>query len=254
MATRGSKNIAAESEDNKTETLNTKSIERLVTAFSEAIKTVMTAGVAAASSAATANINAQYSRATTTKYTFSINPYDNQLFSVDTKEGKYQWCQVTKIREGGTPISVIIVNAETILNLFKDWATQYGLDHIINVPVTGTMRGESQAQTLVGIDYHNADLGNIKNILKDIHSLTTDHVRAYSVWYMGDENSTLTASTDMFIKAINPNAAGNLGLVNRHNIRLRRLAAILHFTFKNNVTRTSYTSFQPNKDKFVFKY
>ena len=70
---------------------------------------------------------------------------------------------------------------------------------------------------------------------------------------MGDKNSTLTASTDIVIKAIDTNAASNLGLVNQHKIRLRQLAAILHFTFKNNVTRTSYTSFQPNKDKFVCK-
>ena len=27
----------------------------------------------------------------------------------------------------------------------------------------------------------------------------------------------------------------------------------MHFIFKNNVTRTSYTFLQPNKDKFVYK-
>ena len=124
---------------------------------------------------------------------------------------------------------------------------------MINVSTTGTGSVKSQAQTLVGIYYHNADLGNLKNLLKDIHALTTNHLRAYSVWYMGDDNSTLTTSTDTIIKAINPNSAGNLGLVNRHKIRLRRLAAILHFTFKNNVTRTSYTLFQPNKEKFFYK-
>ena len=65
MATRGSKKIAAESEDDETETLNTKSMERLVTDFSKAIQTAMAVGVAAASAAATAAINVQYSRATT---------------------------------------------------------------------------------------------------------------------------------------------------------------------------------------------
>ena len=229
MATRGSKKSASESEDNETETLNTKIIERLVTAFSKAIETEMTTGVAAVSSFATAAINAQYSRATTTKYTSAIDPYDNQSFSVDNKEGKYQWGQVTKIREGGTPIYVTVANAETIIKLFKDRANQYGLYHIINVPMTGTGRVESQARTLVCIDYHNVNLGNLKNLLKDIHVITTDHVRAYSGWYIGDENSTLTASTDMVIKSIDTNAAGNLGLVQRHKIRLRRLAAILHF-------------------------
>ena len=58
---------------------------------------------------------------------------------------------------------------------------------------------------------------------------------------MGDDNSTLTTLTDMVIKAIDPNAAVNLGLVNGHKIQLRRFAAILHFTFKNNVTTTSYS-------------
>ena len=89
MDTWGSKKNAPESGDNETETLNNKSIERLVATFSKAIQTAMTAGVAAASAAATAAINAQYSRATTTKYTSAIDPYDNQSFSVETKEGKY---------------------------------------------------------------------------------------------------------------------------------------------------------------------
>ena len=73
-----------------------------------------------------------------------------------------------------------VAEAETILDLFKDRATQYGLYYIINVPTTGIGRVESQAWTLIGIYYHNAKLGSLKNLLKDIHALTTDHVRAYS--------------------------------------------------------------------------
>ena len=75
---RGSKKSAAESEDNENETLNTKSMERLVTPFSKAIETVMTVRVAAASDATTTAINAQYSRAKNTKYNSAIGPYDNQ--------------------------------------------------------------------------------------------------------------------------------------------------------------------------------
>ena len=70
---------------------------------------------------------------------------------------------------------------------------------------------------------------------------------------MGDDNSTLTTSTDMIIKVIDPNFAGNLGLVNRHKIQIRWLAAILNFIFKNNVTSISYTSFHTNKEKFVYE-
>ena len=70
---------------------------------------------------------------------------------------------------------------------------------------------------------------------------------------MEGDNSTLTTSTDMIIKAIDNNAAGNLGLVKQHKIRFLQLAEILHFIFKNNVTSTTYNSFQPNKDRFVYK-
>ena len=86
----------------------------------------MAVGVATATAAATAVITDHHSEATNTKYTSAIDQYNNQLFSVKTKEVKYQWGQVTKIRKGGTPISVTLANAETILDIFKDRATQYG--------------------------------------------------------------------------------------------------------------------------------
>ena len=69
-----------------------------------------------------------------------------------------------------------IANAKTILNLFKDRDTQYGLDHIINVPTTVTVSVEAQSWTLVDINYHNIDLGNLKNLLKDIHAHTQDSI------------------------------------------------------------------------------
>ena len=118
METRWSQKRAAESEGNKTEFLNLKNKERLIMDFFMVIKTDMTTWFSAATADATAAITAQYSAATTTEYTSDIDPYDNQLFSANTKEGKYQWGQVTKIREGGTPISVTVANAKTILDLF----------------------------------------------------------------------------------------------------------------------------------------
>ena len=70
---------------------------------------------------------------------------------------------------------------------------------------------------------------------------------------MGGVSSTLAVSSDQVIQAIDPNAAGNAGLVKRHKIYLCRLSTVMHFSLKNNVTRTSYKSFQTNRDKFVHK-
>ena len=46
-------------------------------------------------------------------------------------------------------------------------------------------------------------------ILKDIHVMRIENVQAFSGWFMGDTLSTLTASTDITIKAVDPNEAGN---------------------------------------------
>ena len=60
---------------------------------------------------------------------------------------------------------------------------------------------------------------------------------------------TLTASTNMVIKAIYSNAVRDVGLVNRNKIHLCCLSTVIYFILKNNVARISYTLFQSNKEK-----
>ena len=52
----------------------------------------------------------------------------------------------------------------------------------------------------------------------------------------------------MVIKAIDPIKYGNQGLINRRKIQLQIFSGALHFILKNHITRTSYTSFQPQMD------
>ena len=56
----------------------------------------------------------------------------------------------------------------------------------------------------------------------------------------------------MKIDPLNPNAIGNLGLVNRQNIQLRQHIVIFHHLFKNDVSRSSYTSFFPDKNMYTY--
>ena len=65
---------------------------------------------------------------------------------------------------------------------------------------------------------------------------------------METEGQYLTTSTDMIIKAIDPNKTGNQGLINRRKIQICRFLGALHFILKNHITRTSYTLFQPQMD------
>ena len=57
----------------------------------------------------------------------------------------------------------------------------------------------------------------------------------------------------MKVEPIDPNKEGNVGLVNRYKIRLRQLSGALHFILKNHISRTSYNSFHPDKEKFLYK-
>ena len=56
----------------------------------------------------------------------------------------------------------------------------------------------------------------------------------------------------MKFEPLDPNSTGNLGLVNRQNIQLRQNIAIFHHLFKNAVSRSSYTSFFPNKKMYTY--
>ena len=69
------------------------------------------------------------------------------------------------------------------------------------------------------------DLNDTIKILKETHKLTLKTVREYSAWFMGDESYTQTisrTSSDMVIKAVDPNKTGNPGLVNQRKILLRQ--------------------------------
>ena len=132
---------------------------------------------------------------------------------------------VTARKEGWNPLSLTTDNSNAIAALFKDRAGQFDFDPIINVPSAGTGAVEVNPCIVSGVDYCNMDLDDTINILKEPHKLTFKTVREYYAWIMRDESSTQTiplTSSDMVIKAVDPNKADNPGLVNRRKILLRQ--------------------------------
>ena len=122
----------------------------------------------------------------------------------------------------------------------------------MNIPTSGTEEVHATPQTIGGVYHWNADVRDYINILMSYHQLSLDQVRAFSGWFMGDEMTTLTKSSNMKINAINPNEAGNLGLVNRYKILLKKLSGALHFILKNHVSRKIYNCFHPKESKFIY--
>ena len=97
--------------DNGTTKIDPTSLAKLVAAILSAIVTAISTVMAA--------VPPSDVTPSTTKYSFAINPYDTQSFSVYTKEGKHQWDQSNKPQEGRKPLPLTVANSEKILNIFK---------------------------------------------------------------------------------------------------------------------------------------
>ena len=57
----------------------------------------------------------------------------------------------------------------------------------------------------------------------------------------------------MVIKAVDPNKAGNPGLVNWRKILLRQYSGMLNTILKNHLKRTSFTSLNPKSNMYEYK-
>ena len=147
--------------------------------------------------------------------------------------------------KAGVPVTV--ANAESIQDLIRDQVTLYSLDRSMDTPTTGTGAVESAPKTIGGKDYANANLGKFVSFLDKIHQVNLVDVWSFEGWYFGGPNSKLAVSANMKIEPLDPNAIGNLVVVNRQKIQLRQHSIIFHQLFKNAVSRSSYTSFSPNK-------
>ena len=78
----------------------------------------------------------------------------------------------------------------------------------------------------------------------------------FLTWFMGDDSSNLAvppAPVEMIIRAVDPNVAGNLGLVNRRKVLLRQQSGILNEILRNHIQRSSYTSLNPKSVLFKYK-
>ena len=152
----------------------------------------------------------------TITYSYAIDLYDDKLFGMKTKEGKYWWHFNTKTIEGWKKdgISATIKHTDKILDLFKDCSVQFRLDNTMNTPTSRTGAVHTNPRTILGVYHWNADVRDYINTLTSYHQMSLDQVCAFSGWFIGNKMSSLTKSSDMKTNATNPNEAGNIGLVN----------------------------------------
>ena len=184
----------------------------------------------------------------------SIDPFDNLVMDMNTREGKALWYTITRM-PGAWPkagVAVTVENSEALQDLIRDKVALYGLDRSMNIPTTGTVAVEFAPKKIGGKDYTNANLGNFVSFLDKIHQVTLVNVRSFEGWYFRGHNSKLADSSKIKIEPLDPNAIGNLGLANRQKIQMRQHSVIFHHLFKNAVSRSSYNSFFPDKKTYTY--
>ena len=85
-----------------------------------------------------------------------------------------------------------LVDADKLMDLFKDCNVQFVLDRIIDILTTGTGVVRTAARTIFGINHWNANLSDYKNLLSLFYWMILDQVRAFSGWFMGANRPPLS--------------------------------------------------------------
>jgi hypothetical protein len=91
-------------------------------------------------------------------------------------------------------------------------------------------------------DIYLADLADVKNLVEDFQHITLEQVMAFSSWFMGSNGQLMTIChlSNMTMKYIDVNAAGNHSLVSCFKQELRTVSCLVWHTIKNHLTTLSY--------------
>ena len=228
------------SNDYNNPTLPAADITELLSTITGAITTAVTAATTSTSTATHLSISTE------------INPFDTQSMNFDIRGGKGQWYKCTENPDEWKRIAIVTTNAELFTDLIEDRTTTFRFGSLINVPTSGTGTVGTNPRRVSGVNVWSVDLKEEINILLQTKLVTLDHVQAYSGWIFGDENSNLTKSADMIVKAIEPNKPGNIGFLNHEKIRNRKFSSDLNFILKNHLKRSSFISLNPKKAIFTY--
>ena len=132
---------------------------------------------------------------------YSIDPFDNLLTDMNTREGKALWYTITRM-PGAWPkagVAVTVANVDALQDLIWDKVASYGLNRSMDIPTTGMGAVESAPKTIVSKDYANTNLGNFVSFLDKINQVTLVDVWSFEGWYFGGPRSKLAASANMKI-------------------------------------------------------
>ena len=140
------------------------------------------------------------------------------------------WGAATKAPEGWTYPAPTTENRVLYEDAIRSLAERYNFI-LFKVPTSGDGTIAANPRRVAGKDLPNYNLSDYVDVLDDHHkNLKPGEHEKYANWFFGDETArfeTLPDGDKRVAKAIDPDAPGNLGLVNKEKIRLRRDSVLL---------------------------
>jgi hypothetical protein len=126
----------------------------------------------------------------------------------------------------------------------------------MRIPTSGTGRiSTNPGRSPDNKEIYSADLTDFKNLIEDFQHITLKQVIAFASWFMGDEGQlmTLHPPSDMTMKYLNVNTAGNLGLVACFKQECHTVLCLVWHTIKNHITTVSYQALLVCKKDFAYE-
>jgi len=153
-----------------------------------------------------------------------LTPFQGN-FEPSSKEGLYHWGPATKVSQGWKFPTLAAENRVLYTDAIRDFADRFNII-IFRVPTTGDGSIAATPRTVASHNLASYNLKDYVDVLDDHKGkLKDDQVLKYSAWIFGDSATKFevpVAGVDRQSKAIDPNVAGNDGLVNKEKLRLRR--------------------------------
>jgi hypothetical protein len=177
------------------------------------------------------------------------------MFDLSTDKGSLAFLKASARAPGDKIIPVNVNYDQQWLDLMTSKGVDFGFEIATDVPTEGTGAVASAPHTFPGQEVANFDLSGFKNLVEDHQNVTEQHVAAWSHWAHGNDATTLVApaaGTALIMRAVDPNAPGNAGLVARHRIHIRTISHLIHATMKNYMSTEAYKSFLVDKVKFCY--
>lgn len=188
-----------------------------------------------------------------------FSPHFVAYFMYNSMNDKSGFAAFTKMTERGSDEARVAITVGSGTQFIEDFYHHFktlGANPFLLIPTdgVGTCLADDKFNAR-GTRVYNADLSGYHHLIKEFNKITFDDLKKTMAMIWGGTNATrvIPATTDdMVIGTINPNAAGNAGLLDQWRQQMRILSSLFYTYIEAHLTKDNLRSFIVTGDEFTF--